>query len=108
MTQDIYTWDIEKLWNAYNTIIEEGTEKDYTKDTETIKNGKWIKIPIYYLTQHWYEEYPSSGKVKIQGHPTKYSLGLFREEIELRESKMRSILKEELTEAELYEGRAEE
>ena len=85
---DLYSWSTNKLWNALKTL---DIPKEHQDTYSTIKYGKHINIPIWYITQTWYSLHPSTKKVTILGYG-KYELSTFMEEIELRDSLMRNML----------------
>ena len=78
---------------------------NYTEETEQIKNGIKIKIPIIYLTNEWYEIYPSSRKAKILGYG-KIPLNEFVEEKNMRETLLRKIISEQIDEGSITTPRA--
>lgn len=99
---EIYEWEIEKLWNTIKTYEDEETErgkikKIYKKEIETIKNGINLKIPIWYLIKGWYIEYPNTKRVQVKGHG-KVNIIEFMEEKERRENILRTIILENLEE----------
>lgn len=102
---EIYEWDIGKLWNAFQVMLEkeddEGTEYRtiYYNEEILVRKGIRIKIPIQYIINEWYEEYPHTKKIKISGHG-KYKLIDFEEEKEERERIMRRIILDNLEDGE--------
>lgn len=94
---EVLTLDIHSLWNAYLILLEEidaegkPLKEIYEDRTHKIKYGIRLNLPIWYLTKQWYEEYPTSRKVKVVGHG-KYPLDKFMEEKEEREQLMREAL----------------
>lgn len=98
-TENINKMDTEELWNTFDLLMEEEDEngkplkKKYENEIRLIKEGFRIKIPIWYLTQGWYEIYPSGARAKVL-HYGKYSLKDFMEEKEKREKAMRAIIME--------------
>lgn len=95
--EDIMKMTTKELWETYTLILEQENEegkdleKEYEEDTQKIKNGIKIKIPIWYITKNWYEERPEHKKVKVTGYG-KYEITSFMEEIDKREQIMRSII----------------
>lgn len=87
---DIYEWDTEKLYNAVQSIsdADEGI-------MQQVEQGLNIKFPIDYITQEWYEVYPTSRKAKIYGFG-KISLQDFLEEKKARDRLMRQLIEEEI------------
>ena len=73
---EILQWDTEKLWNAINML---DNKEDYHEEIERIKFGRKVKIPIWYITNEWFEVYPSSAKIKILGYG-KFKIWDFMEE----------------------------
>lgn len=100
---EIYTWNIEQLWNAINTIPEENL-KEYENKIYKIKHGYNIKVPIQWIIKKWYEEHPYAKRVSIWGY-AKYELLPFIEEIEKREQEMRKIIEENIEDDEITQGR---
>ena len=96
--EDIYTWEIKKLWNTFKTIDRKQNE-DYI-----VRHGERIKVPIWYFTEEWYELYPYSHKVKIQGYG-KFMISDFMEEKEKREDLMRETIINALKKGTLIIGR---
>lgn len=98
-----------KLWNMFQILIEEEDEQGrdleelYKEEIKQIKNGE-NQIPIWYITNKWYEEIPESKKIKVKGHG-KYNIIEFMEDKGKRETIMRSILMENLEEGGMTEGR---
>lgn len=88
-TDDVFTWTTQKLWNAVKQIQQETNQ--YDKEIEKVKMGYLIQIPIWYITQEWYEMYPSTKRIKIYGHG-KYEIKDFMEDLEQRETTMRNII----------------
>lgn len=99
--EELLEWDIKKLWECFKMLMQQENEdgrkmiEEYKEENDKIKNGTIIKIPIYYITNEWYEEYPSSGRVKIYGFG-KYMIESFEEEKEKRETLMREIISENM------------
>lgn len=96
----LYEYDLKKLWAVLQTLLEqeddEGTEnkEKYYLEVKQIKEGIDLKIPIWYLTNEWYDLYPSTKRVRVKGHG-KISINKFMEEKEARETLIRNILLEE-------------
>lgn len=98
-TDDLLKWDIGTLWSSFQTIMtyedeEEKLSEKYKKEIEQVKNGIKIKVPIWYITNMWYEEHPSKKGVKILGYG-RQDINNFQEEIEARKTIMRNIIHEE-------------
>lgn len=91
--QEILEWDTTKLWKTINTI--DNVKKEYPTEYKKIKEGVTLKIPIQWITEEWYEEYPHSKKVRVKGYG-KYSLQKFMEEKEERDKLMRKIIESEM------------
>lgn len=87
---EILEWDTMKLWNAIQQIDEE-TNGALKKEIDKVRNGIKLKIPIYYITQEWYDIYPTGQSVNIYGH-NKYNINDFMEELQEREKLMRKII----------------
>lgn len=90
--EEVLDWNTEKLWNAINLLE---NKEDYKKEISRIRFGTLIKVPIWYIINEWYEVYPSSARIKIMGYG-KYKIWDFMEEKELRDSKMRKIIMENI------------
>lgn len=87
---EIFEWDLKKLWKAYQQIKEEES-MHLGQETQMIKHGIRVKIPIYYIINEWYEEFPSNKRVKIEGFG-KLSIEDFYDEIEERERLIRQVI----------------
>lgn len=100
--EEILEWDTEKLWNAVNIIKQEiGAEpRGYKK----AKDGIRIYFPIYYITNKWYETYPSAKRAAIFGYG-KVSIQDFMKEIEDRDTIMRNIIMEHIEDDEAIKPR---
>lgn len=102
--EDILTWETKKLWNTLNAIK---NDKENNIDKEKyykIKYGINIECPIWYITEEWYELYPSSKKTKIKGYG-KYNLSDFMQEKENRDELMRQEIINNLNDEGIMEGR---
>lgn len=92
----LYDLNIEELWLTLKKTLEENNlTKEYEQEHEKIKNGYKLRVDIRYLFENkgWYEEYPTSKKVRIQGHG-KYPLIPFLDEIDTRKIAMIKIIEE--------------
>lgn len=87
--EDILKMPISELWDTAVIVVPE-------EHLEEIKNGIKMKIPIWYITEGWYELHPNSKTVKVQGYP-KNSLIEFMEEIDERKARMRELIIDNLT-----------
>jgi hypothetical protein len=94
---EIMQMDTATLWSALKILMEEETEdgeklnKQYIEEMRGIQEGVDLKIPIWYITNKWYEIYPSTGNVKILGYG-KAEIRDFMKEKEGRDAMMRKIL----------------
>lgn len=87
---EIYQWDLEMLYNAVKAIEEELD----TQERATLKKCKYgfkVKVPIYYITQEWYELYAPRKMMSVQGYG-KFPMDEFMTEIENREQELRKII----------------
>lgn len=100
--EEVLTWNTTKLWYMFN-IIKQNTEIDQDI-MEKVKNGINIKIPIWYITEEWYEIYPSTKKVAIKGHG-KYELNHFMNEVEERDRIMKETIIENIDPGEIISPR---
>lgn len=91
---EVNTLEIQELWK-YTQILKQEQEIDNTTYNK-IKNGIKITIPIWYFTEEWYELYPSSKKAKIHGYG-KIPIETFMQEIEERETLMKTTIIQNLT-----------
>lgn len=94
---ELLEWDLNKLWNALNQ-----TEETKQKTKDKAKNGIKLTIPVWYITQEWYNINPSTKTVRILGHGT-YKIEDFMQEIEDR----KKIIIQELLELMENEGAIE-
>lgn len=94
---EILEWNTEKLWNAVLTIKQEIGKKP--RGYDEAKNGIKINFPIHYIINEWYEMYPTTKTAKILGHG-KAEITNILEEIEERNTLMRTIIKEHLDDEE--------
>lgn len=102
--EDILQWETKKLWNTLNSLKNDEDAQLNQENYYSIKHGLRIKIPIWYITEEWYEIYPSSKKVKIQGHG-KFWLKDFMQEKEDRDSLMRSEILKNIDDGNMMEAR---
>lgn len=100
---EILEWDTLKLWNAVQQIDEE-TDGELKKEIQKIKEGIKLKIPIYYITQEWYDIYPTGKSLNIYGYG-KFEVDTFMEEIQTRERIMRKIIYENINNPDPTEAR---
>lgn len=89
---EVYQWDLTMLYNCAKAM-EDDINPKYRKLLQQAKHGIKIKIPIYYITQEWYELYAPGKTVGVQGHG-KYNMQEFMDEIEEREKLLRKIILE--------------
>lgn len=87
---DITDMNLSQLWKY---AMAKELEKEYREETLRAREGLSIKVPIYYLTEGWYETYPSTGRAKVIGFG-KFPLKELMEEIEKREALLRKIIME--------------
>lgn len=97
-TSEILNWNITQLYNYFLTIVENNKIKN------KIKYGINLQIPIYYITNEYYEIYPQSKKVNIKGFG-KIDIDIFMNELEDRENLMRKIIIEQLDNGNIIEAR---
>ncbi len=109
-TENIGSLNIRELWNTFIVLLDSTDEEGkqymsyFQQEYSQVKNGINVEFPIHYIIDKWYEEYPSSKRVKILGYG-KFSLSNFKEEIEKRETIMRRIILENMNESSLTEPR---
>lgn len=106
--EEIIGMHTKQLWDTLQILLEEETENGdleevYKEEIQIIKYGK-LNIPIWYITQKWFEEMPVNKKVKVLGHG-KFDLEKFMEDKSKRDTIMRSILIENIEEGGITEGR---
>ena len=87
--QELMKAEIKELWEYIKSIQEE--TGDYDEGIEQVKKGIDIMLPIWYITEEWYDIYPSSKRVKIMGFG-KLRIQDFMEEKDRRSAIMRSII----------------
>lgn len=89
--QEIMEMETEKLWNTIQVKIR-SEEINITKtELNTIKEGKKLKFPIYYLTNKWYSVYPETKSIEVDGYG-RVDIKEFMEEKEERDAIMRHAL----------------
>lgn len=97
---NIYTMDIEELWNLLLEKIEEEDEDTntpyktiYAEEINNIKEGYRLKCRINYLfpSEDCLIKHHSSKKATIKGHG-KYQLNDVEDEIDQRKATMRKII----------------
>lgn len=107
-TEDLLKWDLNELWSCFQTILTYEEEKRgkledvYKEELQNVKEGIKFKIPIWYLTNKWYEEFPAKKGVKVLGYG-RYNINEFQQEIEKRKTIMRNVISEESTDTDLTE-----
>lgn len=90
--EKIYSLTIYELYNMFTqTVYEYQLEQECKDEIEQVKNGVYLRFPIYYYTNKWFEEYPSSRTVNIKGHG-KFQLTMFMKDKEARETIMRQVI----------------
>lgn len=92
---DILKMEIAELYDTLKMMQESEDLEEYEEEIREIEEGIDIKIPIIYLTNEWYEPYPSTKRVKVMGF-RKYEINEFFKEKSAREAKMRVIILENL------------
>lgn len=93
--EEILQWNIRQLWSQLLILIEEEPKIAKKKEIENIKYGISIRIPIQYLTNEWYDLYPSNKTATVKGYGRHKLLDLL-DEIEERETMIRTILLDNL------------
>ena len=90
---EIYKWDIQELWNAFQHIE---SEPIYDKEFHQVKYGIKIKIHINYFINELYKIYTDGKNVKFIPYDP-ISIIDFWEELDKRKYIMREIILEELS-----------
>jgi hypothetical protein len=103
--EDVLVWETKKLWNVVKKITHDAEGTISEQDIASIKMGITMDVPIWYITEEWYEIYPASKKVKVQGFG-KFQLVDFMQEKELRDNLMRNIILENIDENGIVTGRS--
>lgn len=101
---DVLTWDLSTLWKVLPLLTNEQLSKEDKEIIENVREGISVKIPIYYLTNEWYERFPSSASANVYGHG-KIPLKLLVEEIEARETALRKIIISKIDDGSITEPR---
>lgn len=86
----VYEWDLTTLWEILNTLEKEELQ-EYEEEYYKIKFGYNVMVPISYLTENYYEDYPTTKKVKVLGYG-KYNFQDFYDELDERKHAMRQII----------------
>lgn len=102
--ENVLIWETKKLWNTLNTLKNDPDINIDNKLYNKCKFGINIDCTIWYFTEEWYEIYPSSKKVKINGYG-KFWLKDFMKEKEDRDSLMRNLIINNIDENGMIEGR---
>lgn len=100
---NILIYDIDKLWSILGYLKDSGypiSDDNYN----LIKNGFKIKFPIHYLIEEWYNLYPSTKRVSIQGYG-KFKMDDFMEEVDKRKALLRTVIMENIEDDDYLKGR---
>lgn len=102
----VFSASSTELYAMLEVILEENTElrKQYTKELEAIEKGIELKIPILYIVEGWYEEYPTSQKVNIKSYG-KCDIHKFYTEKRKRDNLMRILILENINQDEITQPR---
>lgn len=95
--EEVMDWNTTKLWNTLQTLRADEDSSISIEEYEQVKEGVRIKVPIWYITQEWYELYPSSKKMLILGFG-KFRISDFMNEKDERDRIMRRLILENLPE----------
>lgn len=100
--ENLYEWNTAKLWEVFSQLYFEGLvpEQAYFE----VKFGCTIDFDIMYITNEWFEVFPSSKRMKMYGHG-KLHLKDFDNEVQLRKNVMRDQISKEIDNSDIIEGR---
>lgn len=103
--EQVMQWSTEQLWNTFKHITRDNPE--YKQEFQIVKNGINLKFPIHYIIQGWYNTWPRSKTVTVEGHGRTH-LTNFLDEIELRNEIMQDIIIENIETNNITEPRIQE
>lgn len=86
--ENIYSWDIEQLWNWLDSA---DLQKEYPEEYEKVKEGIRIKVPIYWIINDWWKQETHIKKASVDGFG-KWELNQFMDEIQERCKIIRQII----------------
>lgn len=97
--EELLSWGVKQLWTCFKQLMEDETEDGqkisvlYQDELYKVKFGVKLKFPVWYMTNEWFEAYPTSKKVRIMGYG-KIAITDFMEEKDSREAVMRKVIAE--------------